>query len=65
MPKKTPVQRVRDLKPRFARIKAAIMASDAMMDDFYTRRAEEIEAFNDELQSYLKPEDKPTEKPVN
>ena len=47
--KRTLGQRVADLKPRFARIKIAIMAVDALTADYLDRTASDLEAFAGEL----------------
>jgi len=56
MSKKTNVERARNLAVRFKRIKTAIMVTDTLVDGYFLRRAEEIEAFNAELQPMLAPE---------
>lgn len=47
--KKSIPQRVADLKTRFARIKTAIMATDALVADYLDRTASDIEAFSVDL----------------
>lgn len=43
------VARARDLVARFKRIKAAVIVTDTLLDTYFTRRADEIEAFNEDL----------------
>lgn len=50
MAKATKAQRAADLKVRFARIKSAIQVTDQLTAAYFDRRADEIEAFNEELQ---------------
>lgn len=47
------VARARDLVARFKRIKAAVIVTDTLLDTYFTRRADEIEAFNDDLRETL------------
>lgn len=49
--KKPTVQRVADLKTRFARIKTAIMAVDALTAEYLDRTAADLEGFAVELQT--------------
>lgn len=50
MAKASKAQRAADLKARFTRIKAAIQVTDQLTAAYFDRRADEIEAFNEELQ---------------
>lgn len=47
------VARARDLVARFKRIKAAVIVTDTLLDTYFTRRADEIEAFNEDLRETL------------
>lgn len=47
------VARARDLVARFKRIKAAVIVTDTLLDTYFTRRADEIEAFNEDLKETL------------
>jgi hypothetical protein len=47
------VARARDLVARFKRIKAAVIVTDNLLDTYFTRRADEIEAFNEDLKETL------------
>lgn len=49
----TRTARARDLLARFKRIKAAVIATDTILDTYFTRRADEIEAFNVDLKETL------------
>jgi|GEM_PF-1951851 len=49
MAKANKAQRAADLKARFARIRAAIQVTDQLTADYFDRRAEEIETFNEDL----------------
>lgn len=49
MAKASKAQRAADLKARFARIRAAIQVTDQLTSDYFDRRAEEIETFNEDL----------------
>jgi hypothetical protein len=54
--KKAPAQRVADLKTRFARIKTAIMAVDALTADYLDRTAADLEGFAGDLGEITKPQ---------
>lgn len=47
--KKAPAARIADLKTRFARIKNAIMAVDALTADYLDAKAVELEGFAGDL----------------
>lgn len=49
--KKTQTQRVADLKTRFARIKVAVMAVDALTAGYLDRVADDLEGFATDLQA--------------
>lgn len=55
MAKPSKADRVRSLAERFARIRAAVLVTDALLDTHFDRKAKEIEAFNADLQPMLEP----------
>jgi len=52
--------RVADLKAKMKRITTALKAGDVLMDEYYERRATEIEAFNKEVSTFLGEDDNET-----
>lgn len=53
MAKKSNAYRVRSLKEKMARLKAATIAVDVVVNEFIDLRLEEMETFRDELQDTL------------